>query len=336
MEKILRDEISAVKFIAEDAARAKTTKPRPQTPPPKAAEPQAGGAGAPNNTATTPGQGEPDPNNAGDQSPGPAHPTQQRSGAQATGPDNPTAKNSGAQAKGPSNPAPQNGTETTETRKTYAEQATSPNKPVFLNPRSQQQVKNMSDTTKNSQNSNSKNENSSDKKQSKLAGPKPNGTGSSNKVPLAGVKQKKTCDLYVQDIARHNGDKFIDIANRVREHCQINDIRVSYARVYPKKFCSDTVNCRISVPIEDADSALGIRIWPDGVCCRRWNKDPPRRTTNTERKSRSTSRNQGPRSILRSRSRSRVRYDDEYDNFNQNDRYYDGYDDRYYSYYDRY
>ena len=334
VEAMLRDEISAVRFIAEDAARAANEhKPRPQPPPPPPSSPKptAAEAGVPSSSEGAPGQAERDPSSNGTQTAGPAS----------------APGNAGAQAKGSAapHPAPQNGAGTTETRKTYAEQATSPTKPVFLNPRSQQQVKDMNSTPNNTQNSSNGNNDSSkssktdssDKKHTKLSGPKPTGTsnGSSIKVPLSGVKQKKTCDLYVQDIARYSEDKFIDIANRVREHCLINDIRVSYARVYPKKFCADTVNCRISVPIEDADNALGIRIWPDGVVCRRWNKDPPRRTPIKERQSRSPGRSKGPRSILRSRSRSRVRYDDEYENYNHDDRYYDGYEDRYYSYYDR-
>ena len=107
----------------------------------------------------------------------------------------------------------------------------------------------------------------------KLSGGKPK---TSTNAPLTG-RSYKTTDLYVQDITRNEGDSLIDIANRVRAHCQGHDIRVTFARVYPKRFCTETVNCRISVPLDDIDKCLGIHIWPDGVVCRRWNKDPPNR-----------------------------------------------------------
>ena len=113
---------------------------------------------------------------------------------------------------------------------------------------------------------------SGSKKNVKLSGGKPKNSN----TPLTG-RSYKTTDLYVQDITRHEGDSLIDIANRVRAHCQGHDIRVTFARVYPKRYCTETVNCRISVPLDDIDSVLGIRIWPDGVVCRRWQPEPPKR-----------------------------------------------------------
>ena len=150
----------------------------------------------------------------------------------------------------------------------------------------------------------------------------------------------RTCDLYVCNVERFEEDKLSDIAKRVREHCRDNDVRVFFCRVILNKYTTDTANCKISVPIEQADNVLGIRIWPDGVFCRRWNKDPPYRsrdqgaagrdngsTEKGEHKTRDTdrsrSRTREPRGSDRTqdRSTSRVRYSDV-------DLYYDYFDDQ--------
>ena len=119
------------------------------------------------------------------------------------------------------------------------------------------------------------------------------------------MKQGQTCNLYVQNIEKFEGDTLGDIAHRVRNHCKDNDVKVVNARVITNKFCNDAVSCKISVPITHADKALGIHIWPDGVKCRRWKNYPPNSRTadpemtqsqpneqhNTRSRSRSTRRN---------------------------------------------
>ena len=119
-----------------------------------------------------------------------------------------------------------------------------------------------------------------------------------NNNKLSGMKQGQTCDLYVQNIEKFEGDSLGDIASRVRNHCKENGVRVTNARVITNKFCNDAVSCKISVPITHADKALGIHIWPDSVKCRRWKTDPPRNATPEM----TQSKQQEPR---RGRSRSR-------------------------------
>ena len=60
------------------------------------------------------------------------------------------------------------------------------------------------------------------------------GASKSNDNRLSGMKQVRTFDLYVQNIERVEGDKLVDIANKVREHCRGNKIRVTNARVITK------------------------------------------------------------------------------------------------------
>ena len=139
----------------------------------------------------------------------------------------------------------------------------------------------------------------------------------------------------MQDITRNEGDSLIDIANRVRAHCRDHDIRVTYARVYPRRFCTETVNCRISVPIDDVDNALGIRIWPDGVVCRRWNKEPPNKglKENQGHKGNANYRDnsyRGPRQRRQFERYSQNEYDDDY----ESDYPPDHWEERYYGHYE--
>ena len=164
-------------------------------------------------------------------------------------------------------------------------------------------------------------------------------TGGKSKIPLSG-RNYKTTDLYVQDITRCENDKFGDIATRVIEHCKEYDVKVTYARIIPKKYCNDTVNCKITVPLDDLDKCLGIRIWPDGVVCRRWRDEPPHRSNNDDQQRQprnDNKRNHRGRQYGRGQ-RSRPYYD-QYDNDyppdsweerdRSSERYYDAYNDRY-------
>ena len=166
--------------------------------------------------------------------------------------------------------------------------------------------------------------------------------GPAKRTPLTGAGPKpKTTDLYVLNISRCDSDRMIDIANRVREHCKANDIRVTFVRVFPRKYSLESVNVKISVVLEDVDKALGIHIWPDNVSCRRWNKDPPQRNNNGggratgQHNSWNSQEGQEPRGRRMSRSRSRgrgrsassVRFTE--NSYSNDDQYYDAWNDTY-------
>ena len=172
--------------------------------------------------------------------------------------------------------------------------------------------------------------------------------GPAKKTPLTGAGPKpKTTDLYVLNISRCDSDRMIDIANRVREHCKANDIRVTFVRVFPRKYSLESVNVKISVVLDDVDRALGIHIWPDNVSCRRWNKDPPQRNSNDNNNGGgrgdghqgtwNSQEGQGSRGRRMSRSRSRgrgrsassVRFSERRDSYSNDDQYYDAWNDTY-------
>ena len=94
---------------------------------------------------------------------------------------------------------------------------------------------------------------------------------------LTGIKMVKSVDMYVQNLERKPDDELKDIADRVKNHCRLNGVRVMNARIITNRFCEDVVGCRISVPLDQKDTVLGTRIWPDNISCRTWSKEQPGR-----------------------------------------------------------
>ena len=103
-------------------------------------------------------------------------------------------------------------------------------------------------------------------KQNQLAAAKPKNDARN----LTGGKPIKGVDLYVQNIERKQGESLRDVSEIVKNYCRRKDVRVMYARVIQNRYHDDVVGVKISVPINQVDDALGNRIWPDGVTCRRW------------------------------------------------------------------
>lgn len=112
---------------------------------------------------------------------------------------------------------------------------------------------------------------------------------SNNKI-LRGRKIEEAEELYVQNIAIEQGESLKDVADMVRAHCVKKGIRIMSARTITNKFCRDVVGCRITIPVRQTDDALGIRIWPDGMSCRRWRKSARNNENNESRESRQDNR----------------------------------------------
>ena len=121
-------------------------------------------------------------------------------------------------------------------------------------------------------------------------------------APLSGVKQERGVELYVQNIQRHAGDIFKDIADRVRSYCKAKGLRVMSARIIKIRASEDMVGCRITVPERQVDDALGD-MWPADVKCRRWENKGGRRWQDNQRQ------RWGPDDVTRGRSSSRRRRD---------------------------
>ena len=92
---------------------------------------------------------------------------------------------------------------------------------------------------------------------------------------LRGIRPEQSVELYVQNIARGDDESDKSIADKVRKYCKDKGVRVMAARVISNRFCDDMVGCRITVPARQVDDALGSRMWPEDVVCRRWRKARP-------------------------------------------------------------
>ena len=72
---------------------------------------------------------------------------------------------------------------------------------------------------------------------------------SEGNTSLAGLRPKKSGDLYIGNIRRRPGDRLKDVADRVRRHAYQNGLRIMAARVIVLRHCDDVVGCKIAVPI---------------------------------------------------------------------------------------
>ena len=93
-----------------------------------------------------------------------------------------------------------------------------------------------------------------------------------SKKPLSTAQNPKgrTVELYLPNITKHPDDSLRDVAERVRHHAKTRGLHVVTSRIITNKFSSNTVGCHITVPERQQDDALGNRVWPDGMKCRRW------------------------------------------------------------------
>ena len=98
---------------------------------------------------------------------------------------------------------------------------------------------------------------------------------------LRGIRREQAVELYVQNIARYNDESDQCVADKLRNYCKNKGIRIMAVRVISNRYCEDMVGCKISVPVRQVDDALGTRIWPDDVVCRRWRK--PRQNAPADR-----------------------------------------------------
>ena len=84
--------------------------------------------------------------------------------------------------------------------------------------------------------------------------------------------RSRTVELYLPNISRHDDDTLGDVAERVREHGKRGGLNIISSRIVRNRFTDSTVGCRITVPERQQDDALGNRVWPSGMKCRRWEK----------------------------------------------------------------
>ena len=84
--------------------------------------------------------------------------------------------------------------------------------------------------------------------------------------------KSKVVELYLPNISRHPDDTLGEVAEIVREYGKNGGLNIISSRVVRNRFTDNTVGCRITVPERQVDDALGSRMWPSGMKCRRWEK----------------------------------------------------------------
>ena len=100
-------------------------------------------------------------------------------------------------------------------------------------------------------------------------------TGSRILTSAAGFRKPRTAELYLPNIAKHDGDSLKDIAEMVRERARKGGLYVITSRVVQNRYNRNIVGCRITVPERQMDDALGNRVWPRGMKARKWNPEKP-------------------------------------------------------------
>ena len=102
--------------------------------------------------------------------------------------------------------------------------------------------------------------------------------GGANKFPNKSKKnltasqnhRGRTVEMYLPNITKHSDDTYGEIAERVRDHARTRGLFVITSKIIRNKFNENIVGCLITVPERQQDDALGNRIWPEGMKCRRW------------------------------------------------------------------
>ena len=104
---------------------------------------------------------------------------------------------------------------------------------------------------------------------------------SRRRVLQAASQTSRTVELYLPNLAKHPDDSFGDIGAMVRECGKRGRVHVITSRVVQNRYNENIVGCRITVPERHVDDALGNRVWPEGIKCRRWSSQ---KQTKNERK----------------------------------------------------
>ena len=86
----------------------------------------------------------------------------------------------------------------------------------------------------------------------------------------AGRQNSRTVELYLPNLSKHPDDSLKDMAEIVRECGRKGGVHVITSRIVQNRYNDNVVGCRITVPERQQDDALGNRVWPYGIKCRRW------------------------------------------------------------------
>ena len=82
-------------------------------------------------------------------------------------------------------------------------------------------------------------------------------------------------ELYIPNIRKDEDVSLKDICEVVREKGKKGGLFIITSTTVTNRFSKDIVGCRISVPEQQRDDALGSRWLPDGFKCRTWSTEKP-------------------------------------------------------------
>ena len=106
-------------------------------------------------------------------------------------------------------------------------------------------------------------------------------SGSGDHVPpIYGVKYTPQRDIFVRDLALATCSSPEDLETRVKNHCRLRGVVISFVKAFPIKSNCSKANCKITVNLEDVSNVLSETFWPQYVSARPWRLNPPNSAAN--------------------------------------------------------
>ena len=98
--------------------------------------------------------------------------------------------------------------------------------------------------------------------------------------PIYGVKTTPQRDIFVRDLAYSMCSSPEDMEQRVKNHCRLRGVVISFVKAFPIKSNCAKANCKITVNLEDVSNVLSDTFWPQYVSARMWRLNPPNNAGN--------------------------------------------------------
>ena len=98
--------------------------------------------------------------------------------------------------------------------------------------------------------------------------------------PIYGVKNTPQRDIFVRDLAYAMCSSPEDLEIRVKNHCRLRGVVLSFIKAFPIKSNCAKANCKITVSMEDVNNVLSESFWPQYVSARPWRLNPPNNAGN--------------------------------------------------------
>ena len=100
--------------------------------------------------------------------------------------------------------------------------------------------------------------------------------------PIYGVKTIPQRDIFVRDLAYSMCNSPEDLESRVKNHCRLRGVVISFIKAFPIKSNCAKANCKITVNLDDVNNVLSESFWPEYVTARPWRLNPPNNAGNDD------------------------------------------------------